>query len=84
MIKAIDIKQFQENIDKWVWTKQRYETQEEFNEMVEVHRKDRSDLSEILDLVKEGKYKEAGTNAGNLDTIVRDEIPQNVWDIIGK
>ncbi len=45
--------------------------------------KDHRDLKEVHKLYKAGKLKEAMKYASNLDTIVREEIPANIWKEIG-
>ena len=45
--------------------------------------KDHKDLKRVFELYKEGKYEIALNYAYGLDTIVRDEIPSEVWKEIG-
>lgn len=44
------------------------------------HPGDRDDLRKVADLVRDGKRDEAYQLAGSLDTIVRESIPDEVWD----
>ena len=43
---------------------------------------DASDLYSIGTLIKKGQVNQARNLAYSLDTIVRDEIPQNIWDFL--
>lgn len=42
------------------------------------------DLLSISDLLKAGKIREAHEEARNLDTIVRDQIPETVWLVLNQ
>ena len=42
---------------------------------------DRKDLQKVLDLFKKGEFKKSFNAAWGLDTIVRDQIPDSVYDI---
>jgi len=44
---------------------------------------DRKALRKGLSLFRQGKYKEASSHLFMLDTIVRDQIPQSVYDFLG-
>ena len=78
--KATMIKEFQANIKDWVWNGDKKAV--EYDETVEVHTKDQKDLRKILSLFKAGNQKEAGELAYNLDTVVRDVIPTDLYDIV--
>lgn len=45
---------------------------------------DRKELRKIYHLFKIGKYKEADEKVSHLDTIVRDQIPVDVYDFLEK
>jgi hypothetical protein len=51
-------------------------------DMAASYRQDANDLSEVYRLWRAGKIAEAGRRADSLDTLVRDIIPQGVWEII--
>ena len=48
-----------------------------------LNKKDHSDLKQVYLLWKEGKLKDAMNYASSLDTIVREEIPGEIWKEIG-
>ena len=50
--------------------------------MIEAYSKDRQDLQKVLGYIKKGKYSQAGAYAYNLDTIVREQIPTEIYNII--
>lgn len=52
------------------------------NELASQYRKDEADLLTIVKLLEANKIKEAGAKADDLDTILRDEFPSEVWDFI--
>jgi hypothetical protein len=43
---------------------------------------DRKDLRHVLLLYKKGKWAKAGEFASHLDTLVREMIPDPIWDVI--
>jgi hypothetical protein len=49
-------------------------------EMCEVYRSDYDDLLKIARIIDEGKIGEAFEEMDKLDTVVRDMIPDNVWN----
>ena len=49
--------------------------------MKKAYAADRKGLKNVLNLFKKGKLKEAYQVAWDLDTIVRDQIPDKVWKI---
>jgi len=51
-------------------------------QMVAAYMKDKADLMMIAALLRKEQYEQALINAGNLDTIVRDTIPQPAWDFM--
>ena len=53
-------------------------------EMLKVHTKDYLDLVEIANLIDAGENIKALRKIHKLDTEVRDEIPQDVWDYCDK
>jgi len=52
------------------------------NEMKRVYISDRKDLRKVLSLIKVGKIEEASIKAYWLDTVVRDVIPNDVYNYI--
>lgn len=54
----------------------------EDSSLVRAYIKDRLDLLGVLDLIKMGNFRQAGESARDLDTIVRDQIPRDIYDII--
>ena len=50
--------------------------------MLTVHTKDYLDLIKIANLINANQLTKAMKQIDNLDTEVRDEIPQDVWDYI--
>ena len=53
-------------------------------QMVLCYKNDRKDLRNIVSLIKRGEYEEAGNVAYWLDTVVRDLIPEEIYDVIMK
>jgi hypothetical protein len=51
-------------------------------EMAEVHEKDVGDLQAIYNAVRRGDYRDAARLARNLDTLVRDQIPNRLYNAI--
>lgn len=51
-------------------------------DMRKMYTQDRKDLRRVHTLYKKGRWAEAGEFASHLDTAVRDEIPQSIWDSI--
>jgi len=75
---------FQNSIDAHTWTGVGDPNDDDYQEMVAVHVVDRAQLNQILVLFKNKKYKEAYQKAWQLDTLVREQIPKSVWDILYK
>jgi hypothetical protein len=50
--------------------------------MVEAGKLDAADLRHVASLVRENKLTAARTSAANLDTIVRDELPQTFFQLL--
>ena len=48
----------------------------------EAYKKDREDLNIILGLCQAGNYKVAFERVQSLDTVVRDQVPDSVWDFL--
>jgi hypothetical protein len=69
-LAGIKKKEMKENYPSW--TKPRY-----------LSKVDHDDLKSIYRLYKEKKFKEAMAKASDVDTIVRDKIPGNIWKEIG-
>lgn len=76
-----DIEDFENAIAAWTWERMDGESDEEYQEMLDCHEQDRRDLQTILDYLVAGEDKKA-LDACSLDTIVRDQIPERVWDYL--
>jgi hypothetical protein len=50
--------------------------------MKKIYAEDRNQLKSILKLMIEGEFGIAKSYANHLDTIVRDQIPNNVWGLL--
>jgi ribosomal protein L32E len=51
-------------------------------DMLRMYREDLKDLKKIRTLIKNRKFKEAWKKARGLDTAVREEIPDNVYEFL--
>ena len=51
---------------------------------VKIYEVDKQDLLKVLKAIKEKKYPKAYELAWNLDIIVRGEIPDSVFDLLGE
>lgn len=51
-------------------------------EMRKCYTQDRKDLRRVLTLYKRGSWKQAADFADSLDTLVREMIPDPIWDSI--
>ena len=74
------LKEFKENIKDWIWKGNKKD--DDYQEMVEVHTKDRADLTDVYNELEDEDYKMAFQLAYNLDTVVRDNIPTEIWDLL--
>jgi len=50
--------------------------------MVQVYHDDAASLRIGLELIKKGQYKEAARYLGARDTVVREQVPEDLWDFI--
>jgi len=50
--------------------------------MLKVHEYDVEDLNFVLTLTEEGDYKNAEKRMYNLDTIVRDQVPTELYEFL--
>ena len=73
-----DMNEFARAISDWTWTA------DEDREMIDQHKRDREDLKYVYDLIANKEYTYAARSANNLDTIVRDKIPLNIWNFLLK
>ena len=55
---------------------------EEDKEFGKMYTADRKQMTKVLNLLKEGKLKQAYNTAHRLDTILRDNIPDSVWKLL--
>lgn len=79
-----DIAKFKKSIRNWKWVPQPGDTPADTKMMKRVHLKDREDLRMVLHYVEQGAYRDAAQEAYFLDTIVRDQIPTKIYNIITK
>ena len=80
MITKEQIEKFEVTIRKW---KAEGDDKRD-KEMVACYKKDRKDLRKVVSLIKQGKFKQAGDVAWNLDSVVRDVISIRVYNFITK
>ena len=52
------------------------------NDMKKLYIKDRKELTQVYRMIEKGLLKEAGEKAYDMDTVVRDEIPKSIYNII--
>jgi hypothetical protein len=69
---------FEKVIDKWRHT---FDADRD-KEMIKVHREDAKDLTKGLNMLRAGKYEEARRHFEYLDTVVRELVPDNIWDYL--
>jgi hypothetical protein len=67
---------FKKAIKNWDWPDKTEK------DIIECYKRDREDMGEILALIDAGRYKLAKEHIYILDTIVRDQIPQNLYSFI--
>jgi len=70
-----EIKEFAQNIKNW----KNFDPKNK-NDLDKVYEKDRKDLTDILNAIKEKDYSTAKTLSNNLDTIVRELIPTKIYN----
>jgi hypothetical protein len=70
---------FDNVIREWKWNKGDYGDPKS---MKKVYASDRKNLNSFYTLIEKGDYCKAGRYASNLDTIIRDIIPDDIYDII--
>jgi hypothetical protein len=70
------LKRFKISIEAWKNTKT------DDIEMIKAYKKDGEDLQAVYNFIQEDDLKTAGIAAYNLDTIVRDQIPKNLYNEI--
>lgn len=51
-------------------------------DMMEVYESDAEQLRDVAQHIEQGAMAQAGDLAIKLDTILREQIPQDVWDMI--
>ena len=73
-----DMNEFARAISDWTWT------HDNDREMLTQHKRDREDLQYVYDLIVKKEYTYAAKSADNLDTIVRDQIPLNIWNFLSR
>ena len=71
----LELERFEKVIDAW-------KEEDRIEGLAKSYAIDRRDMKEILMAIKEGKYKKAAELTAELDTIVRDLIPTNLYDKI--
>ncbi len=72
-----------DGINKKKPMKNKKDDDDSWTEPEHLHKKDHDDLKTINRLYKSGKFKEAMDKASDVDTIVREEIPGDIWKKIG-
>lgn len=65
--------QFQQSIEGWRPSK---------GESAKVYTADRAQMTEVLTLCRRGQWSDAYNKARHMDTILRDHIPDALWDAI--
>ena len=75
-ITAKHIRQFEMAIKKWTLAGTGLAKDAQ---MTDLYRQDREALREVLTAIKFGDYQKGGQLACDLDTIVRDQIPCEIW-----
>ena len=73
------LNKFEKAIKAWDCSVQAKKNDPEFAKM---YMKDRRDLRKALNLLKKSKIKEAAEKIYWLDTIVRDQVPQEIYDLL--
>lgn len=58
-------------------------TEKDWTEPTHLNEQDRKDLKEIQRLYEAGKFKEALNYASQRDTVIREEIPSDIWKEMG-
>lgn len=74
--KLMNLEEFEKAIRDWKNTDKRYTT------LNKVYASDRKDLRAVLKALKEGNMKKAKDLTWHLDTIVRDVIPNDIYEAI--
>ena len=70
------LERFKTNIRAWTWNNKKEK------DMVRLCKRDRADMYKIMTLLRNKKYAEAGKAMYYLDSIVRDAIPLNLYDLM--
>jgi hypothetical protein len=70
------MKEFKKKIAEWK------ADPEDLKYMITVYAEDRKNLTRVYNLLEKGKVKQAAKEAWSLDTIVRDQIPEDVYDFM--
>lgn len=72
---------FEKVIDKWrhAFDKDKAPYKKD---LIKVHREDAKDLTKGLNMLRAGKYEEARRHFEYLDTVVRELVPDNIWDYL--
>ena len=65
---------FTERINKW----REYDDRK----LKSVYTADRKQLRHVRSLIRQRKYQEAHDAAMHLDTIIRDLVPEEIWDFL--
>lgn len=75
-IKKQYIKDFEKAIK--AWKAQRGDDKE----LIACYKNDRADLRKIVSFIKKRQFKEADEAIYELDTVVRDQVPEEIYDLI--
>lgn len=75
-----DLQRFQTSIDHWY----QFTSKLEEPEAMDWARQDRRDLQAVYRAVKTSQYRTAFNRAERLDTLVRDQIPNRLYNFLAK
>ena len=71
------MEEFKKRIENW-------KSDEDDKEMAKVYEADRKDLMKVYKLLQQGKIEDAEKVVYDLDTIVREKIPNAIYNLITK
>lgn len=75
------IKRFEQSIRKWSITRHGKLSKKD-PKMEAMYRRDRADLRKALQLIKQKKYADAAKVIYHFDTIVRDQVPVDIYNAL--
>lgn len=77
-LKMTEMKKFDKNIKAWA----KNAVGEKDKELAKGYRDDAKDLRRVYDLMLDGEYKKARRELEDLDTLVRDQVPNTVYNFL--